>query len=290
MNYQSNILKTFTLDLDPFSSGYGAYALFESGSAFFIEMPSSQSWHYDDITYYYVNYAQRQYPQDTPVMYLASTPDNLTLAVSTKVDYVVSRASGGEVLSANGISPQGTYYDLGDGSILNNYPQYNPNDIVSGYTYGAFNVAFDDDYAIYDFSSVQGKTISNFKADSLYLRGENISYYNSWLSFYNITGNSLEISYGAPYYNYGNSEYERGYTIGYSGGFVDGFDGGYTDGLRDGGISTESATAFSYLGSAFNAVGGIMSLEILPNITLGLVWTIPMVFVLIMTIFKLVRK
>lgn len=290
MNYQSNILKTFTLDLDPFSSGYGAYALFESGSTFFIDMPSGQSWDYDAITYYYVNYAQRQYTDDTPVMYLASTPDNLTLAVSTKVDYVIARASGGSVTSASAIRQNGTYYELGDGAFLTNYPTYNPNNIISGFSYGTFDYTFDDDYAIYDFSSVQGKTISNFKADSLYLRGENISYYNSWLSFYDITGNSLEISYGAPYYQYGNSEYERGYTNGYSGGYVNGFDGGYNDGLRDGGISSQSATAFSYLGSAFNAVGGIMSLEILPNITLGLVWTIPMVFVLIATIFKLVRK
>lgn len=291
MNYQANIKKTYNIDLDGFAHDLGAIALLESGQQLDITAPTGVSANYDVQLYYYVNYVHRNVVDDDVAMLLVKTPDNLTLACSTKVDYVLMGSYTGSVLSAYSKRQNGTYYDIGDGVNLYNYPQYNSNLSISDFTYGQYLVYFDDDYGVYDFSSVQNVNLNNYRSDSLYLRGENLSFYNSYLSFYDLNSNySLSLSYGSPIYEYGNTEYERGYTNGYSGGSYDGYQNGYNDGVTIGGMDTNSATAFSYLGGAFNAIGGIMSLEVLPHVTLGLIWTIPVVFAIITLIFKLVRK
>lgn len=290
MNYQTNLKQTYSIDIDGFSQNVGAIALLESGAQLEINESTDISYDYDAQLYYYVNYVHRELTQDEVAMLLVKTPYNLTLCCSTKVDYVLMHSYVGEVLSAYSKRQNGSYYQIGDGAILYNYPQYNPNSNISDFNYGAYNVAFDDDYAVYDFSSVQNENINNYRSDSLYLRGENLSFYNSYLSFYDLNSNyALTLSYGSPIFEIGNTEYDRGYNNGYTGGYTNGYNDGYGHGINS---HTDQYTynAFGYIGQAFNAVGSILTLEVLPHVTLGLCFSIPLVIVLIMTIFKLVRK
>lgn len=291
MNYQTTLKQTYNIDLDGFSSNLGAIALMESGSQIEIDEEEFNDYTYDAFLYTAVNYARRLTNlQDIPVMVLAKTPYNLTLACSTKVDFVDMYATGGSVLSAYGKRENGSYWDIGDGSPLSNYPSYNPNATISSYTYGAYSRSFDYDNNIYDFSSIHGATLTSFRQDSLYIRGENISYYNSYLSFYNVPSTApLTISYGSPLYELSNESYETGYGNGYASGWVQGQQEGYEQGINSH-TDGYTYTAFGYISQAFTAVGGILQLEVLPHITLGLCFSIPLVIVLIMTIFKLVRK
>lgn len=89
------------------------------------------------------------------------------------------------------------------------------------------------------------------------------------------------MSLGSTYEGIRQEGYDNGYSVGYTNGYHD----GYTTGNQN-----QTHDAFTYIKEAFDAVGGIMTLEVLPHITLGVAFSIPLTIVLIMTIFKLVRK
>lgn len=103
----------------------------------------------------------------------------------------------------------------------------------------------------------------------------------------------IHIVLGSQTASYYNEGYTNGYNNGYNEGNNTGYNNGYNDGFNDGqstNVTQETAHAFSYVKEVFNAVGGFMSIEVLPHITLGTCFSIPLVLILIMTIFKLVRK
>lgn len=119
MNYQANIKKTYSVDLDGFYYINGAIALLESGAQLEIEKPQELSYNYDEQLAYYVNYVHRQLTQDEVVMLFVETPDNFTLACSTKVDYVVmDYGATASVKSAYSKRQDGSYYEIGDGTTL----------------------------------------------------------------------------------------------------------------------------------------------------------------------------
>lgn len=290
MNYQANLKRTFNIDLDAFSSDAHAIVYFDNGNEYDIDIPSNISMKFDELSYYVINRAKQMdnLLVGKPMFYVVNTPINLSIAVTTNVDYLVIGGYSGIVSAGYQVSANGTYYDIGDGTAIANYPSYDYNEFGQ-YTYSYYSSELDQSNCIYDFSSVKDKTISTFKADSLVLRGENVSVYNTNLV---ITGasTSLTIGYGSPYYDYANSEYERGLSSGYADGRIDGYDAGYEAGVLAGNMDGNSATAMNYIGGAFGVVNNILEIEVLPHITLGLVFSIPLVFTLITLLFKLAKK
>lgn len=90
---------------------------------------------------------------------------------------------------------------------------------------------------------------------------------------------------GRPYQSASLTAYQNGYASGVYTGYQNGFaDGQATQ------MNTETATAFTYISGAFHAVDNILSIEVLPHITLGICFAIPVILIMIMTIFKIVKK
>lgn len=58
----------------------------------------------------------------------------------------------------------------------------------------------------------------------------------------------------------------------------------------DNGITGNTSSVFDLLGSAFGSVASILAMSVLPGISLGLLVFIPVVLVIIMALFKLLRK
>lgn len=297
MDYQSYVLANYTIATSDIASGdflffysQGSYDIVND-----IEYDIENS-DFDTAVNYGANYYNR---------FLASGAKNLVSFAycfndndilffnSNKLDYGVYGSSNGVgTLYGKQFADGDTFDDL---STIDNYYNahgYNPiGDFGENnyYSYYNINLTGQNPYAVFDYYNLKYEN----RNDALYVsRGENMSFYYvmTELSFTN-TPNSIYFSYGAPYYTIGNSEYERGESAGFASGWVQGNENGYQIGINQtGNITQAPATAFDYIGSAFGAVGNVLSLEVLPNITLGLVFSIPMVFVLIMTIFKLVRK
>lgn len=290
MNYQANLKRTFNIDLDAFSIPRHAIVYFDNGNEYDIDIPSNISMNYDEVSYYVINRAKQMDNLELgkPMFYLVSTNYNLSIAVTTNVDYLVIGGYSGYVSAGYTQASNGTYYEIGDGLPIANYPTYNYNEFGQ-YTYGYYSSELDQSNCIYDFSSVKDKTLVNFRNDSLVLRGENVSLYHTTLAITNAQL-PLSIGYGSPYYEAYNSEYERGFSSGYADGRVDGFDDGYEAGVIAGRMDENSATAMSYIGGAFGVVNNILEIEVLPHITLGLVFSIPLVFTLITLLFKLAKK
>lgn len=209
------------------------------------------------------------------------------------------------------------YYN--DYAIINtskiDFNMYSPLNNSNGYVY--FGSAYRD-YTIFDGESVlynySGLMYNTTRTGHQFNYSYNTDYNYVVLDYYNIVSPREEEYYTAWTNNQWNifhytstfikhqngvgftlslgSTYEKVREDGYNNGYANGYTNGYQDGYNTGstGISKEVNTAFDYIGAGFNAVAGIMSLEVLPHITLGLAFSIPLTLILIMTIFKLVRK
>lgn len=86
-----------------------------------------------------------------------------------------------------------------------------------------------------------------------------------------------------------NNGRQDGYDKGYDDGLDDGFDKGYDDGLDAGynkGINenVETGGFGMILASAFTALGALLSIQLLPNISIGAIVAIPIVFGVVMFI------
>lgn len=131
----------------------------------------------------------------------------------------------------------------------------------------------------------------NMTGNSSLIATNNLRFYNHFLMLDNDNEENykLELTLGSNY----SYVYNNAYDTGYSGGYGTGYNNGYQNGFNDGHATNETietAQAFDYIGGAFGAVASILEIEVLPHISLGLCFSIPLVLVLIMTIFKLVRK
>lgn len=174
----------------------------------------------------------------------------------------------------------GDTYTLYGGQYADYFGDALPTDSAHGSSYGGnltqnqvtyFDLTYSwcpSDSYYYDYQVKQ----FTYNSNSYY-------FYQQYLCFRKV--NSVTLSYGT-YVNHTDISYSY-YQNGYNDGYKDGYDVGIA-------IDRNTANAFSYIEQAFNAVGGIMSLEIIPHVTLGLCFSIPLVIVVITTIFKLVKK
>lgn len=138
------------------------------------------------------------------------------------------------------------------------------------------------------FADISSENLEGKLFNILPSKPDNSLYYNYALK---ISGSNLAINKldilgasdirGQAIFNSWRTAFDSGYANGYQNGLADGFNSR---------IDTNTATAFDYIGRAFGAVNNILAIEVLPHVTIGLCFSIPLVFVLIMTIFKLVKK
>lgn len=174
---------------------------------------------------------------------------------------------------------------------IENYSYISSNGIFStGSNEGQFyKVLQNGQFTIFDYSSVNYDNV-DYLSDTSVIRGENVSLYNIYFHINDFSNDNVYISFGKSYQSYYTSGYSTGYGNGFSSGYVKGQEIGFQNGVNSNGVNNQTANAFSYIGQAFNACGRFLGIEVLPNITLGMCFSIPMIFVLIITIFKLVRK
>lgn len=138
------------------------------------------------------------------------------------------------------------------------------------------------------FADISSENLEGKLFNILPSKPDNSLYYNYALK---ISGSNLAINKldilgasdirGQAIFKSWRTAFDSGYANGYQNGLADGFNSR---------IDTNTATAFDYIGRAFGAVNNILAIEVLPHVTIGLCFSIPLVFVLIMTIFKLVKK
>lgn len=291
MNYQTNIKQSFSYNLT--YSAYQTNVYFSDGSgANFVDIELDN----DVFTYLgqVANRCNREYSDRGTLMACEYTSYNngwVTYTfLNSKVDYIVH--GGGYIYRGLHLdnSPNTTLSDL---IGYRNYPVQSQNGYFSfsEFTYDYYVGQVNETYSVYDLSNFKYET-GSYLTDTTVIPGENVSFSNNILLKTDYSQLGCYLAYGSPLSDAYNDGFTSGYSGGYSTGLVNGIEQGYQQGLSAGGgnIGSQSATAFSFIGSAFNAAGGVLSIEVLPNITLGTCFAIPMVFVLIITIFKLVRK
>ena len=82
------------------------------------------------------------------------------------------------------------------------------------------------------------------------------------------------------------SDYQEGYAIGYNTGYNDGYSQGYGVGFNEG---SSDENVFSMLKHAANSIQDILNIEVLPNISLWLLISIPLSISIMLIMFKLLR-
>jgi len=301
MNYEKYLRGNYTIDLDIFTGGEeGAFLLTIDGNVNYVKHSGSNGYcYFDELCYYYANYCNNTL-NSTCIAYMqyCSLENALFLVPNANIDFIYIEPVG---TSCN-VTLSQLYVESGqteahglleDGSSVTSYANVNANSTFTSFVYGSFSKTLSNGYkAIVDYSNIKETNTSPTYEQNIYaVRGENISFSKYYLDINSLSfASELNISYGTPYSDIRNASYQNGYSAGYGSGYVKGNQDGYNTGVNVGGLQTQEVTAFNYIGGAFQVVSNVMSLEVLPHITLGLCFSIPLVFVLIITIFKLVRK
>lgn len=140
-----------------------------------------------------------------------------------------------------------------------------------------------------DFSILFDYRLSSHN-DTNYIRGEDYYFYNSWFSVECDGGAEIVFTSGVD--TTLNQEYERGFEIGKQTGLTQGRQEGYSQGKQDGIAQGRLevgnySSAMDWVGNGVQQFMPVFSLEVLPNITLGTIISIPIVIGLITIIFKI---
>lgn len=153
---------------------------------------------------------------------------------------------------------------------------------------------------VYDFTMPYQSGINDFSIlfdyrlsshnETYYIRGEDYYFYTSWFNLELDGGAQIVFTSGVD--TTLNEEYERGYTSGRETGIAKGREEGYAqgkaDGIAQGRLEVGNYTsAMDFIGSGVQQLTPIFSLEVLPNVTLGTVISIPIIIGLITIIFKI---
>lgn len=293
MNYENYIEHTYNYSAPSLSIGENViYCFFSNGEgANFSYDGLDENTQVLELMYYVANKANRDYSAKGNLIacqifsYPSANNYHSELLLTNRLDFV---QVGGSFYA------QGRRYDdimndtLYGGVGHNNY--YGGNDLnFTTYNYGYYTTINDNSYSVYDLTNYKYEDSEDYRTDTIAIRGENTAFYTHHLVGALYQAPQLSLSYGAPISSIANSEYERGHSAGYSTGWVEGQKYGFEQGYNSG-IDGNTHNALGYIKQAFGVVDTIMQLQVLPNITLGLVFSIPMVLVAIMVIFKIVKK
>lgn len=227
-------------------------------------------------------------------MFYHNKEDNYNLIVNNKVDFIhfentlVGDITGIHINMAN-FYVNGSYpYPLEDGgNLLSNYYFNTYKEYTSPLLASSFDITLTGSkQSVYDFTNTTSG--ASYREDAEIVASGDAYYYH----IFNIEGNvtNLQIGYGTPF----NDEYDTGYTVGYRSGENKGYRDGYNDGIEIGqtlgGVDANTYNAFGYIGQTFQSISSIMEIEVLPHITLGLCFSIPFVLVMIMVLFRMLKK
>ena len=141
-------------------------------------------------------------------------------------------------------------------------------------------------YSIYDNDN--NLTYSNWSSAC---SGFDETYYAVYMSFAKTNQFNWLGTGNAVFNDYYNQGYNDGYNLGYGYGYDTGEDYGYDQGYYDGLQSAEQGetTMFSLISQAFNAVASILDIQVLPNLSLGLLIFTPLIVTIIIVVVKMVK-
>lgn len=300
MNYEGYISQTYLLEFEHDTNVNGAFLMLQNGDVHYVLDTNTYTngTPFNEAVYFMSNYANRQYNSyANMIMYWLASEERYVLITRDIVDYVVtdSYTSDIDIVLAclNGTSDSAVLEDL---SLVLGYAE---NTAINPFTNFTYNSQAEQDLSnnqklVTDFTNIapfdNGSThYETYNLERMVVRGENVTYNKYMLEITPNALSNMKISYGSPFSTIANNEYKRGYTAGYNTGRVEGVQAGFEQGVHSG-IDSNTHNALGYVKQAFGVVDNIMQLQVLPNITLGLVFSIPMVLVAIMVIFKLVKK
>lgn len=300
MDYLHNIKTTYHIDFDGFNPSIDcAFIMQSNGDVELVEYTFEHTGSfYDEVCYFYANYGNRNY-QKAPslILYYSHVTAEYYLISASYVDFIaIDSISCVGQYGLSSLYHNEDHAPLEDLGYVGGYQQYNALSPFTSYTYGSqdFNFTsgnkFITDY--YNLASyVDGVTqYPEGKNNFMVVRGENVAY-NKYVSQFVFTSvNEMDISFGTPISDIADAEYYRGSQNGYQTGYVDGKHDGFIQGQQSQGLEEVNATPFTFIGTAFNGVSSLLNIEVLPNVTLGLCFSIPLVFTLIIVMFKLIRK
>lgn len=192
------------------------------------------------------------------------------------------------------VSSSPTYLQTSDGANLMTgfeslyYEEYIYGPSDDNFTYSVFDCSF----MRYYFGSEEAQEdLTSHVFNALGSKPDNSLYYKYCIEVTGYALNNVTMSIlnaddtrGHAIYESWETAYETGYTNGYGNGYGDGYADGYNQ------TDSNTANAFGYIGQAFEAVSNVLAIQVLPHITLGLVFSIPLTFTLIILVFKLVKK
>lgn len=242
------------------------------------------------------NWAKQQYQQ--PIVAISSSDGQIgcDLFFTNRCDFVQFEGYGSNALQI-GYTIDNLYISQENASLsqqstieydLTSYLNYNSRNV------GYYEVDLDNvgSYSVFDYNNV---VYGSLQSEYLTIRGEDTTFYRTGFYINNYEGEGFNDDYGVIfstgniYQSIRQEGFDSGFTNGWTNGRVDGFDSGYQAGLNSAGDYAQGG-AFNFITSAFECVSSIMDIEVLPHVTLGLCFSIPLVFTLILVIFRLVRK
>lgn len=286
MNYEHYITNTYNITLSSISKGL--LLLNNDGTL--------TLYSYDLPTNTYANFcnffAQKSVTDSHNAWgYLYVEGGNCSLVVTNSVDFVKLENTSQETIDVhcdelynNG---NNTATDLGGGDEYNLYGgvysyYFDELDTISTYGTNYFGYLSYHALTYFDFSSCwcpEDTYYYDYQVKQFTYDGNSFYFYQQHLGF--AKKNSVSISYGSF-----TSRVDVAYTS-YLNGYNDGYEDGYYVGSS---VDRNTANAFAYIEETFNAIGGIMRLEVIPHVTIGLCFSIPFIIVIITLIFKMVKK
>lgn len=300
MNYEGYIKETYLLEFEHDTTQNGAFLMLQNGDVHYVLDTNTYTngTPFNEVVYFMANYANRQYNSYADmIMYWLASEERYVLITRDIVDYVITDSYSSDIdivlacLYGNEDSAP-----LEDLNVVLGYAENTANNPFTNYTYGsqAEQGLGNNQKLVTDFTNIApfdngSSHYDAYNLERMIVRGENVTYNKYMLEITPNALNNMKFSYGSPFSTIANDEYKRGYTAGYNTGRVEGVQVGFEQGIHSG-IDGNTHNALGYVKQAFGVVDNIMQLQVLPNITLGLVFSIPMVLVAIMVIFKIVKK
>lgn len=247
---------------------------------------SNNAMAFDEICYYVANWYDNyvnNYPNNVDEnTRLFGFIYNRNLVVTEYVTAFASNLFNGQLYSYYG-NEQHNMLTTSGLTYTNYYDYRNFN------TSGVWNINDDGDYVYLNYYDTK-----DYQTHVFYVRGNDKFFRTDVIT--SIYFNADDDWDGAHLYFYHDNNYQlgfnQGYSNGYTGGRVEAFDNGYTSGYNDG-IEAASTTSengvFSLITGAFASVSAFLSFQIAPNITLGLLFSVPIVVGIIFVIIKFVK-
>lgn len=227
------------------------------------------------------------------------SPDNVigySITTITENDFINDKLQIYDIWVRNAIDSFGTnWLDTGqyyyyDNEIL--FDKVLDNNAISVVFVGNSSVFDNEPYIKYTDNTI--KVLKTDNLNSIYVfftENENVKYINTlgWSGYgEDYTGQYIYISIGGELYGLGYNEgLIEGNISGYNNGYGDGYEIGYNNGANDGyenGINASAGNTWSsiwdFIYNIFVFIGRFMDIEILPNIKIGYIVGIAIVFAL----------